>query len=674
MAVGRHLPETVRRIGSRVAEAQGAALLGVITMTLVLAVVVAALTAALMAELGTGAASLAGQQAVAAAEAGAYRALAELRRRVRVDLPARVGAAALPVVAGICRAAEGARASPVDLLVRYALPPGQVASDWRRVGDTAYLDIGTPGRPVRLHRAGDAAAWGEVYATVAVRWSQRPTTCQGASAAGALERYVFWFDHAVVAVGRVGAARRVVCLRSAGADVCARWFPEPSAAWRGSHVLTGGTTGGWAVVVAELPAAAGALTVLGDSTAWLASGTRIEGGVHANRDLGIAGTPEVAGPVRVAGPSMRFYACGWPRSLEIPDDADEAALTVPGCDAPRFLGPVRGGNQGVRPAPDPTTLPPVPNPARQSLGLTPVAGPDPTAEEVRAATSDLADGAEEVPPGVYVADRCGPPGAGCGGIYVAGNVRSMWLVADDAAQRLDIQVERGPGTPALAVRVLVDPVTGAVEVVDPEGRRTYPPGTFNGVVYVAGAITAPYDPDADGSLDDPDVGLRGVLHPQVRLTVVAAGGITVTDHVVAPPAPEAANGAGNSRGLLGLYARGGDVTVAGPLAPRDLFVDAAVLAPQGRLWVDPWDRLPEKGTLTVVGAVVARTLGPVGGFDPPAGYRRIHVYDPRLRMVVPPAFPRTGTVGAVDPVDGDPAFADGDVLYGRPLWEELVAR
>jgi hypothetical protein len=657
-----------RYAGATGSDARGAALVGVIGTTIVVSVVVGALVAATMRDTTMAADFLHTQRALAAAEAGAYRALAELRRRVRVDLSQRLRAEDLPVVGAICRASGSpSGSSPVDLLARFAVPADRQATDWTRVGDTVYLSIGTADHPIRLLDPASSAATAAFHATVAVRWSRRPSTCQAASPQGALERYVMWFDHAVVAVGRAGRARRVVCLRGEGTDGCAQWFPHVAPTWQGSDARTGGVLGGWPVVVAEVPVASAALLVLGESPAWLHTGARIDGRVHANSALGVAGAPRFSGPVSQAAAAMRFYACGWPRALEIPDDAAES-LTVPGCDAPQFGATVRGSYQGVTPVPDPSALPGATNPARAVLGLSPADGPDPTDREVRASTTDLADDDAPVPPGVYVADQC-PTGAGCGGLYVAGAVRRMQLAVQDDVQMISLVLDAADGQARDEIRVMVDPRTRAVTVAEP-GRppRAYPAGTFNGLVYVSGAVVAPYDPGGDGVLDDPDVGLRGVLHPALHLTLAASGDIAIADHLVY----HAAAAGDASGGLLGLWTRRGDVVITGALTPRDLFVDAAILAPQGQFRVEGWDRLPDKGTLAVFGAVVQRTLGPLGGFDPLAAYGRVITYDGRLRVVAPPFFPRSRAAGVTGDADGDPAFGSGDPLYRRPVWEELV--
>lgn len=428
---------------------QGAALIGVMVTAIVASVVIAALVATTMDDATMAASHVRGHQALAAAEAGAYRALAELRRRVRVDLPQRLRAEDLPVVGALCRATDRTGRSPVELVARFALPADRQATDWTVAGETAYLSVGTADRPIRVLGTAPGPAGAEFHATVAVRWSQRPPVCQAASPEGELERYVFWFDHAVLAVGRAGSARRLVCLRSEGAEACARWFPHPASTWQGSHVRSGGALGGWPIVVAERPVVADALLVLGDGPTWMHTGTRIDGSVHTNGALRVAGTPAFSGPVTQVATAMQFYGCGWPRSLEIPDDAAAEHLTVPGCDAPRFGASVRGGRQGVVPIADPTGGPGAINPARAALGLHPVQGPDPTVEELRAAITDLVDDDAPVPPGVYVVDQCGGRPR-CGGLYIAGTVRRMRLAVDGDLQALFIVLDQAGDRPPQA--------------------------------------------------------------------------------------------------------------------------------------------------------------------------------------------------------------------------------
>src|SRR3990170_5565253 len=126
--------------------------------------------------------------------------------------------------------------------------------------------------------------------------------------------------------------------------------------------------------------------------------------------------------------------------------------------------------------------------------------------------------------------------------------------------------------------------------------RTYT-GTGNGVIY------------ADGPIES----LFGIVHRSVRLTIAARATITLTDHVVYQSPPGRGSDAAN---LLGLYSLKGDVQVDGARAPRDLHVDAVILAPEGKFWVKEFNALPDRGNLWVLGGVVQAKLGEFGAFDP----------------------------------------------------------
>jgi len=208
-----------------------------------------------------------GQQALALAEAGAYRALAELRHRVAVDLDAqlrRLGATG-EQVRRICRADSATPPDPtvgtVDIVGAYAWPVGPpldlAATDWVRTSATAYLRVGRPDGPVAV-TAADGTPLGEFHAVVAVRPSGAPAACVW-EAAGA-ESYTMWFDSAVLATARVGNARRTVCLLSPQTAPCAAWdwrLTGSSAGWTGSYLRSSGAYRGWPVVVQPAPHGAG---------------------------------------------------------------------------------------------------------------------------------------------------------------------------------------------------------------------------------------------------------------------------------------------------------------------------------------------------------------------------------------------------------------------------------
>lgn len=234
---------------------RGMALVAVVLAMLVLGIVVAALGLAVMGETAMALDQARGQRALAAAEAGAVRALAELRHRISVDLDTQIRgpAASTADVRHICRSKDPAPPDPrreiVEIVTNYAYPPALAASDWTRAGDTGILRLGSAAAPVSLVESGTGAVIGQVHAVALVRWSGAPATCPDGSAGA--EQAIMGFDYALMATGRVGTATRTVCLRSPSAAACADWLPVAASAsgWAGSYVLTGGTARGWPVVI-----------------------------------------------------------------------------------------------------------------------------------------------------------------------------------------------------------------------------------------------------------------------------------------------------------------------------------------------------------------------------------------------------------------------------------------
>lgn len=671
---------------------RGVALVTVMLIIFMLTVVVAALAIATMGESTQSFDQLRGQQALAVAEAGAYRALAELRRRLSLDLDVRIGgaSAADPVttattVHNICRQEGTPARRTVEIVTEYAYPITLGTSDWVLTGPdggTAVLGIGSAGTRIAMTDQSTGAALGDFYALIAVRSSGRFDPDADCQFGGTVpEQLTMWFDYAILAVGRSGNATRTVCLRNPGADRCPDWFPVATALPDGSYVASGGTIRGFPVVIEKASYSRWALMLLDVGNVWLYTGTTINGPVHSNTNIRIAGNPVLNDVVTQVDADMVFANCNpaSPVTIAIPSSNPNATLRTPGCDNTTgtvFRSTVTGGAANI---PLPTNA----NPSRTSVGLSP-SGPNATDQDVRDRTTDLPNGPGTVPDGLYVMDECGAPN--CGGIYIRGDVQQMVLSSESDMQVIRLTTLTNPDPAKRNMKVIIDPVTRRVTTcwgfVGPDGgadcsgwsnSRTYAPGTFNGVVYVSGAIT--YDPDPSTS-----TGLYGVVNRQTRLTIAAQGEINVTNHLVyeAPPAGPGHNPAN----VLGLYSVDSQVVIEGSLTPNDLYVDAVVLAPssiaspapgQGGFWVRGWDRLPVKGNIYHLGGTVQGRFGAFGGFSPDSGYGRVMTYDWRLRSnVAPPFFPVTDTYTAVRWPSPSVIFATGDPLYDRPQWEEMV--
>lgn len=648
----------------------GIALMAVMMAIFILTIVVAAMAIATMGESNTAVNQLRGQQALAVAEAGAYRALAELRRRLSVDLDAQIRLPSVnsDAVRDACNGANGRE--PVQLISDYAWPIGLAASDWARSGSTASLSIGTAGSRIVMTDSASGATMGDFYATIAVRWSGAPSTCNYGVTVP--EQEIAWFDYAILSVGRSGNATRSVCLRSSWADRCPNWFPTAGASWQGSYALSGHTSDGWPVLIEKASYSEWALMLLDVGSVWLYTGTTINGPVHSNTRIRIAQNPQLNDVVTQVLPDMTFLNGGTPMNINVPATNPNGTLrtSTDNTTGTVFGSTVTGGVAAI-------PLPSNANPSRTSTGLSPT-GPNATDAQVQANTTDPEAAGPSLNDGLYVMNNCGAPN--CGGIYIKGDVQEMSLASVSGRQEILLNVQSDPTAARRVMRLSIDPLTGGVRVywgysggnpyIDsnwtlPASPRTYPAGTFNGVIYVNGSITAdPSNPAAS-------TGLFGIVNQSMRLTIATQGDLTIADQLVYERPP--AGPGDNPLNVLGLYSVTGNITIAGTLTPNDLYIDGVELSPSGSFWVQGWNSLPVKGNIYTMGGTVQGTFGAFGGFSPLTGYGRVMSYDWRLRSnISPPFFPLTDIYTAVRYPSPAPVFNDGDPLYDRPQWEEMV--
>jgi hypothetical protein len=667
---------------------QGIALLAVILASVIL------LALSTMGESTQSFDQLRGQQALAVAEAGAYRALAELRRRMHIDLRSQIELVSSldATIRDICNQQSGRRY--IELISRYAYPTGLGASDWSLDGDTATLATGA----VTMTDPGSGAV-GQFSATIHVRPSGAPATCQFGT--NLPEQETLWFDYAILATGQVGNANKTVCLRSPFADRCPDWdWTAPHQTWpdwQGSYTITGNYRG-VPVLVTKASYSQWALMLLDVSNVWLYTGTVINGPVHSNTGIRIAGNPVLNDNVTQVSPDMTFRNCGSGNvNIPVPALGDpNASLWVSGCDNdadlsgggsaryPVFRGPLVQGNQS------PISLPTNANPSRTSTGL---ADPDnPTnatqievynniAASYRAQLEAELGGPldpNNLPDGLFVMQPSVCAAPPCAGVYIKGDVQQMVLSSESDQQVIRLEMQTAPPGRRF-LRVEINPDTRAITVhwncdssaTTCTSSAALGANMFNGVFYVSGSITNATDGTGH---PDPSVpsGLYGTVNRRMRLTIAAEQHINITDVLVyeAPPA-----GPGhNTANVLGLYAVNGDVNMIGPLTPDNLYIDAVVLTPRGRFQVTNIGDIPDKGNLYHLGGTVQGTFGAFGQFVPDLrGYGRVMTYDWRLRSnVSPPFFPLTDRYTAVRFPSQESVFVNGDPLYDRPQWEEMV--
>ncbi len=131
-----------------------------------------------------------------------------------------------------------------------------------------------------------------------------------------------------------------------------------------------------------------------------------------------------------------------------------------------------------------------------------------------------------------------------------------------------------------------------------------------------------------------DIHVSGVL--ATKMTIVSQRDIYVENSITYLRDPRSISGANDYLGLIAYQ----DVLVRTNF--DNIEIDAAILA-RRHFEVENAAAAPPRGTLTIFGSIVVhedRASGVVVGSTLFNGYRRKHVYDPRLRYRTPPYFPR----------------------------------
>jgi hypothetical protein len=389
---------------------------------------------------------------------------------------------------------------------------------------------------------------------------------------------------------------------------------------------------------------------------WLYGTSRFEGPVHTNTQWLIWGNPTFRSDVTQFRDQVGFGNCGDPLFLDSP------AVRNPNCDMPNYqLGnELRRGVTRIDPPPQNKN-----SPLWAVLGQPAQEGAQPGNRDIRERILSLPDNNNAIPDGIYFADQCATPS--CGGVFIKGDLLNLVLAIEDNRQVV-YMTHTETGVPSR--KFILDPANTQV-CLPPFTVCTPILRGFNGMIFVQGNITSSADPMS---------GLYGTVHRNQKLTIAADGEIRIVDHLVYQQPPSSGNDPVPN--VLGLYAwcdpRGScgnrNVTVVGADTPNNLFLDASVLAPWGKFWVSGWDTLPalDKGKLRFLGGTVQQDFGQWGGFNPDldpseTGYGREMTYDMRFKNNnAPPFFPLADVYVA----PRWPRFFD--ILYDRPLWQELA--
>ena len=180
--------------------------------------------------------------------------------------------------------------------------------------------------------------------------------------------------------------------------------------------------------------------------------------------------------------------------------------------------------------------------------------------------------------------------------------------------------------------------------------------TFNGVIAVEGGIR-----DLNGGPNVAEEGDAGAsIASFAGVTVAASGTVNVTSSLKYTDPPCAGRNTEdapalcenlNARNILGIYSSTGDIDLISPEScgggcpniGANPEIHAVLMASQGAVQVQGFDRGPPLGTVNLIGGVIENYYGAFGQFSasgPTHGYGRNFVYDRRTSDgYAPPSFP-----------------------------------
>jgi hypothetical protein len=253
---------------------------------------------------------------------------------------------------------------------------------------------------------------------------------------------------------------------------------------------------------------------------------------------------------------------------------------------------------------------------------------------------------------VYVPHAGGMGTEVTGGIYVKGDVTSINLDVDNAADP-NSKITFNQGGVYTTITSVLSPITlpagsklnGVVLAVETnmpanttlvkEGANTYLSygGITNGLLFVDGSIN----------------GLNG-NNQRGKMTIASTESINITDDIYYYDRDESKSlfeddieGIEDSLGLIAAK----DVKIASN-APHDIEVDAIIMALNTSFFYAGWQSTL-KGTLSLLGGLIQKARGPVGTHNAGVkvtGYSKNYQYDTRMANPaggdLPPYFPTTG--------------------------------
>lgn len=591
-------------------------LVSMVVMAVVL-VILAAHFSSLLTEKKAADVELLNLKALNFAEAGVAHALADLRKRVRIDLKQRVSEPTVNSATIEAYVPNG----PLEFLRDYAYENGY--GQFNISGAEATLDITTP---LDL----GAGVQGAYTARIIVTSAQAPYEDTVEPSV-----YYFFYNYSIEARGQATsvapAISKLISLSGGSFKLTVRQGNFAKYALFTNHH--------------RMPS---------NTIVWFTANTNFNGPVHTNEMLSFANNPSAhfTEDVSQASQNARFYNNGVPRIVdagEYPAGCSDDCTDKPIFDKQYLRG------QNVINLPSTTTQAQMRNKA--TGGANPSTGiwlPH--------------DAGNNLTAGIYIR-----------GSTSSTSDNPTITLGVDGSSRPVYTITRGTNTKQITVdyannHTVVADIAGSGGT-SPGTYQGVPDGTDD-----TGIIIYTNDDVGYWNTSNPSnniAGLSGTVQQNSQVTVASERDLMITDNVVYEKDPTI-EGNQDYQNILGILSWNGNIRI-GTDAPDNINIQGIVMAPnaagisgKGIFAVDNYSVGDPRGTASLLGGVISDYYGAFGTFSgatPTHGYGRNFIYDRRmLEGMSPPYFP---TITNFDAYISDSDDDGVDDLGERIIWRDM---
>lgn len=399
------------------------------------------------------------------------------------------------------------------------------------------------------------------------------------------------------------------------------------------------------------------------------SNTTFTGPVHTNQQFNFQGNPTFAGPVSSAGCVAGGITTDSSGNASCLATVNGSAGTQQG--AYFFGSKFVASNSATLQNPDGSAIT---NPTYSYNGST----SSPQFNYIQPTTTDPLLGGSPKPIDWGAGFQQLPPNsndqasmAKAGGLYINSSVTNMSLAVGTSGAINGMQLisyTKSNGTTvnlainssgAVLIRNSSNVYVAAAQVASGEwvaaaGATGVVANSFNGVVYVnttSGTGIADLNgPARTGSSTSTSTSSNTApsIASFMKMNITSNASIAITSDIRYQDPPCTDAGVCSNQGaqnVLGIYSSTGDVTLGtgSILPPQSVSIQAVLMASQGKVTVNNYDTIANRGNVQLMGGIIENYYGAFGTVGTKTtGYGRNFVYDPRTaKGVLPPGFPTT---------------------------------